>query len=64
MHKTRRCSFANLRFECPPQDDVMPNDHKTHNSELTLKTTPSPICGTKCLFHTKIRETDLRFMVK
>ena len=32
MHKTRRCTFANLRTECPPQDDVIPNDHKTHKS--------------------------------
>ena len=32
MHKTRRCTFANLRTECPPRDDVIPNDHNTHKS--------------------------------
>ena len=34
MHKYKRCSFANLRTKCPPQDDVIPNDHKIHKAAI------------------------------
>ena len=63
MHKYKRCSFANLRTKCPPQDDVIPNDHKTHNSELTEKIGICPLKKKKiqhfALFPKLIREMPL-----